>query len=712
MQRNARAGITPEQLFGRIAQIAFEPEEGFVRLVELAGLDPAVDFRNAVLRGDMSHQDLKGFDFTGATFASTVDLTGADLSGATGITAEMLNTAKWDATTILPGVQFWTACKPPPWADDYGRDRYGPWVTFRVPGTDITQRMRWCPSGEFMMGSPESEPGRYHDDENPQHHVVLAHGFWMFDTTVTEALWTAVTSQPTSSRRLGRFPITHVSWNDAREFIQRLNGLLPGLSLSLPSEACWEYACRAGTRTAYASGMEITKKQVCFDSRTSVQAGSLPPNPWGLHEMHGNVWEWCDDDWHETYDDAPNDGSVWFDLDGPARRVVRGGAHDCDAPNVRAAIRDADDPTARYGNVGFRCVRVHSESDGDAALAAVLQSPACEDNVERASPQEPGAPPSAPRPQLPKPKWATEAGRDRFGRYAIIEIPGTGATQRLRWIPPGKFEIGSPASEAKRFNDEGPQLEIAFAQGYWMFDTPCTQEFWQAVTGDNPSYFKSPTRPVETVSFEDVTAFLDSLNENISGLYLSLPSEAQWEYACRAGTLAATYAGNPEILGRNNAPALDRIAWYAGNSGVGFELENGHDSSSWPEKQFEHIRAGTHPVALKDPNDWGLYDMLGNVWEWCGDHWHDFYLGIPRDGSVWTDPNSSGARVIRGASWAEEATGVRAACRATHAPSLREDIVGFRCVRLPDDSVAKRRSTSESRATRARTRRQPSQSGS
>ena len=259
------------------------------------------------------------------------------------------------------------------------------------------------------------------------------------------------------------------------------------------------------------------------------------------------------------------------------------------------------------------------------------------------------------------PDWASEWGHDRFGVYVALSV--NDVTQRLRWIPPGPLLMGSPAGETGRFEWEGPQHEVLIAEGYWLFDTPCTQALWEAVTGENPSRFRSPTRPVEQVSYEDVQNFLQKLNARVEGLDLCLPSEAQWEYACRAGTTTATWAGDLTILGENNAPLLDKIAWYGGNSGVGFELENGEDSSGWPGKQHEHTRAGTRPVGQKAANPLGLHDMLGNVWEWCADHWHESYSGAPTDGSAWIDRAGAAFRVVRGGSWIIVARPVRAAYR-------------------------------------------------
>ncbi|MFZ1427941.1 MAG: formylglycine-generating enzyme family protein, partial [Geminicoccaceae bacterium] len=289
--------------------------------------------------------------------------------------------------------------------------------------------------------------------------------------------------------------------------------------------------------------------------------------------------------------------------------------------------------------------------------------------------------------RLTKPAWASGLGRDRFGLFADLMLPGhkdVEVKQRMRWCPPGSFVMGSPVDEAGRYDAEGPQHGVLIGSGFWLFDTPCTQALWEVVMGSNRGRFQSPTRPVEQVSFEEVQDFMARLNERVPGLDLVLPSEAQWEYACRAGTTTATYAGEMRLLGENNAPVLDEIAWYGGNSGVGYELDDGQDSSDWPEKQYPHKRAGTRPVGQKRPNGWGLHDMLGNVWEWCADHWHASYDGAPSNGSAWLDKDVEGAavRVVRGGSWGSDARFVRAAYRFRYGPSNRFADLGFRCARV------------------------------
>ncbi len=275
----------------------------------------------------------------------------------------------------------------------------------------------------------------------------------------------------------------------------------------------------------------------------------------------------------------------------------------------------------------------------------------------------------------PDTSWADASGTDAIGLWASFDVPaknGRKVTQRLRWIPPGTFRMGSPKSEEGRWRNEDLSEPITFAAGYWMFDTPCTQALWEAVMGGpSPSGFKGRNRPVENVPFhgikgvKGVREFVQQLNSLKPNLNLSLPSEAQWEYACRAGDMDnATYAGPAIVDGKDNAAVLDKIAWWGTNSG------------------------GTHDVRGKEANKWGLYDMLGNVWEWCADEYAPTHADAPRDGAARGAGGASRAakRVIRGGSWSFGARGVRAAFRLGVDPGDRDGDLGFRCARVQEQS--------------------------
>ncbi len=260
------------------------------------------------------------------------------------------------------------------------------------------------------------------------------------------------------------------------------------------------------------------------------------------------------------------------------------------------------------------------------------------------------------------PEWASGWGEDRYGLFVDFTLESV--TQRLRWIRPGPFQMGSPPEEPEREKDEGPQHLVTFQQGFWLFDTACTQALWQVVMGDNPSHFKEPTRPVEQVSWLDVQEFLAKINQKISGLNLTLPSEAQWEYACRAGTTT------PFSFGDNITPAQVN---YDGNYPYAQGVK-GED------------RQQTVPVATLPPNSWGLFEMHGKVWEWCADHWHDSYELAPTDGRAWMEAESASQvgvlRVVRGGTWGDAARFVRAAFRFHFRPDVRFHYLGFRCSRV------------------------------
>ncbi|MCK5035517.1 MAG: formylglycine-generating enzyme family protein [Candidatus Sabulitectum sp.] len=280
-------------------------------------------------------------------------------------------------------------------------------------------------------------------------------------------------------------------------------------------------------------------------------------------------------------------------------------------------------------------------------------------------------PPAPSRPYTPPAPVRTEssAGSVSSGPLSGMEFVT---------IPSGSFRMGSMPTEEGRGSDESPRHTVDISS-FQLMTTEVTQQMWGEVMGNNPSYFVSPNRPVEKVSWDDVQLFIEELNSIDTEYVYRLPSESEWEYACRAGTTTPIYSGTMNILGERNCPELDDIAWYGGNSGV-TDISNGYDSSDWSEKQYSHTRAGTHPVATKLPNDWGLYDMLGNVWEWCEDTYQSSYKGAPTDGSAWV---SSGAysRVGRGGSWLDGVGYCRSADRLGSGAGGRYSFLGFRLAR-------------------------------
>jgi sulfatase modifying factor 1 len=217
------------------------------------------------------------------------------------------------------------------------------------------------PAGRFVMGSPPDEPGR--EAQETRHEVRLTRAFQMGRLEVTQAQWTRVMGVNPSAFAGGDRPVERVSWNDVQEFLRRLGRLSPGSTFRLPSEAEWEYACRAGAATAYAGGEALTHAEANFREAgvedaayagQTVPVGSFPPNAWGLFDMSGNVWEWTGDDYCPYPDGPATDPRPSC---AAALKVIRGGSWYFGADSARCALRYTHAPGASGFSLGFRVVR-------------------------------------------------------------------------------------------------------------------------------------------------------------------------------------------------------------------------------------------------------------------------------------------------------------------------------------------------------------------
>ncbi len=430
----------------------------------------------------------------------------------------------------------------------------------------------------------------------------------------------------------GNRPVVNVSWRDAQEYLAWLSAE-SGFEYRLLSESEWEYAARAGTGTAYSWGDEIGRNRAncdgCgsrWDADRTAPVGSFGANPFGLHDMHGNVAEWVEDCWYESYGGAPSDGSAsrrgdCFD------RVFRGGSWGND-PDLAllSAFRFGYRTGARDFSLGFRVVRTLAAQSRQEEVAELSASGGDE-----------GSPLASVRDSL------------RFGGYG----------PELVVIPAGSFEMGCVSGVRCRDNElpvhtvtiPAPlavgKYEVKFSE--W---DACVKSGGCLHVPDDEGWGRG-NRPVVNVSWEDTQEYVAWLSAE-TGFEYRLLSESEWEYAARAGT--GTVYGWGNEIGRNRA--------------------NCYRCGSFRDD------AKTVLVGSFGANRFGLHDMHGNVSEWVEDCWNRSYVGAPSDGSAWRRGDRC-RRVRRGGSYSDYPRSLRSANRAWRSPGalFRYSAGGFRVAR-------------------------------
>jgi formylglycine-generating enzyme required for sulfatase activity len=536
-----------------------------------------------------------------------------------------------------------------------------------------------------------------------------------------------------------RFPVENVLWPDAAEFCRKLSQMpeekAAGRWYRLPSEAQWEHACRAGSTGRYSFSprlqpisREDDEKALSdygwFDGNSGGMThcvGGRRASAWGLYDMHGNVEEWCEDWRSEGYYAK----SVTDDPAGPLEgvlRVLRGGGCGDPAAFCRSAHRFDLQCGGRVYFTGFRVSVVLADDAAERATtspAGDAAQPSGDSTADKPSPavaspdSQPlvrlpavgrliGAdgkwklPPGAPAPAV-APFDAAKAKAHQEGWAKQLGVPveiASSIGMTLALIPPGEFTMGSPKGlieeewnahradqwYADRLPGEGPQHQVRITKPFFLGRYEVTQEEYQRVVGANPSEFSATGNhrslvggqdtkrfPVENVSWDEAAEFCRKLSEipgeKAAGRTYRLPSDAQWEYACRAGS-TGRFSFSPRlqpISKEDDEKALSDYGWFSGNSG---EM--------------------THAVGGKRPSAWGLYDMYGNVWEWCQD-WYDngYYASSATDDPA--GPPVGSVRAHRGGAWDHTAGYCRSADHGSNPPGLRHPAVGFRVsLVLPD----------------------------
>ena len=542
----------------------------------------------------------------------------------------------------------------------------------------------WVEPGSFEMGTPEAQVDQMYtleltDDwprlEVPAHHVTIRHGFWMAKTEMTQAVWQAVMEQPQTAAQTGPWFPAVISWRDARQLALRLNIATGDSVYRLPTEAEWEYVCRAGTQTLWSFGDDpalLAEYGWADQSSTVHEVGLKRPNPWGLHDMHGNAPEWVLD-WIASYlpgdvvDPTGSPLGTW--------RVFRGNGEHYSPFETRSAYRSNARPEASRAAIRLVATSRPSSLTGPHANAGADQQVELVPVVLldgsdswggtgltfhwREDPANPAtgllADDAVVSPIFTPPltgiyrfslkvsdgvldsKAATTVVEVSSAAHAIIDtvfgLPG-GEQMEFVWIDPWSYVMGMTVDQEEllrvhdlwddRFWNEQPAHQVTVTKGFWLARHELTEGQWEAVMGSTRAPTSTPRRPSE-VTWIEVEELATKLNEDAGGEVYRLPTEAEWELAARAGTQSLWWFGDdPRELGS--------YEWYSRTQG-------GDDAPK--------------TVATKLPSRWGLYDMYGNVAEWCIDA-----SGVPYPVIHQVDPLAEPAvnartdiRILRGGSY-------------------------------------------------------------
>jgi formylglycine-generating enzyme required for sulfatase activity len=546
----------------------------------------------------------------------------------------------------------------------------------------INMDMIFCPPGTFTMGQDGFV--------TPVHQVTLTNGFYLGKYEVTQAQYETVmtgnpeglNAKPGSFQNNPSHPVNTVSWNAAQIFLSRLNqmeqtaGRLPaGWKYVLPTEAEWEYACRAGTTTVFSWGNTISPTDANWDhgndANQTMIVGQYAANPWGFYDMHGNVFEWVKD-WKAAYPVGP-----LTDPEGPAlgsHRVVRGGSWLAIEAYVRSAYRYSNFyPGTARDYIGFRVAFKAIQTDtanpeftlaGTTSITHSQGMPFVDPGYEAHDVRDGNLTANitvtgtvdvnSTGSYVLTYSVADAAGNQATATRTVtvtgarsVDLNATVAMDML-WVEPGTFTMGSPTSEAGREADREDEHNVTLTKGFYLGKYEVTQAQYEAVMTGNtnslsptPSEWpNNPNRPVEKVSWNDAQVFLTRLNAQQAanlpaGWSYVLPTESQWEYACRAGTTTAYSWGNTTASSNANYNA----------SGIN----------------------QTRDVGQYVANPWGFFDMHGNVWEWTADWYQAAYpTGNPVVNP--TGPISGSTRVQRGGCWINSAISMRSAKRASQSP--------------------------------------------